>query len=132
MVQDEQTHFQRLDELKLEHENEQKIEAIKANAEVEKAKIQLKRDRLSFLRDWNEPLHLVLVIVGIVAVIVGAIFVFWWMWANSPEDTPEEQKQDRFSSCVYNNGDDKGSHDMVWWPDAANGQGLCLPKGEKP
>jgi hypothetical protein len=131
-VQDEQTHFQRLDEMKLKHENQQKLAQIAATAEVEKQRIQLQREKLAIWKMWQEPLQVMLAVAGAVGLVFGVIYGIWYMWAQSPPDTPEEMKQDRATACVYDNGKDDGKHDHIWWPDAAGGQGLCLPKDQKP
>lgn len=127
-VQDEQTHFQRLDELKLEQEHKERLAQIKATAEVEKEKIGLKNHRLNIWQDWAEPLQMTVVGLAAVGALIALSGGIWWMWASSPSDTPEEMKQDRAYSCTVKNGEDDGKHDHTWYPDAANGEGLCLPK----
>lgn len=131
-AQDEQTHFQRLDELKLTHEHEERVAQIEANAEVEKAKLSLKQQRLNRWQQWDYDLRVILGIALVVIGIAGVVFMIWAMWAHSPQKTPDEMKQDRASACVLNNGDHDGKFDQTWWPNAAGGQGLCLPKGQMP
>jgi hypothetical protein len=125
------THIERMDELAAKLAHEQRLAQIKASAEVEKAKIALKQQRLNRWSNWDEDVRTCVGILLAVAAVFGIIFGIWWMWANSPGKTPEEMKQDRQDSCVYYNSDKDKPH-YTWWPEEAKGEGLCLPEGQKP
>jgi len=125
------THIERMDELQVQHGHEERLASIKANAEVEKKKLDLQQQRLNRWKAWDEDLRTMLGIALIVLGVFGLVLGIWWMWANSPAKTPEELKQDRATSCEYSN-DDKDVPHYTWWPEEAGGQGICLPQGQKP
>jgi hypothetical protein len=133
----ERTFIEELDLRKQEQEYKLELARIKASAEVEIAKQDTKQRRMDLWRlsilPQIERAACALLIVG---AILGAGWGIYAMVTGGPPKTVEqiqvEKKHERFEKCVYSNGQDDGKHDNIWYPNAANGDGLCLPKDKEP
>lgn len=128
---EELTHFQQLDLEKQKQAHLQELARIEATAAVEKAKektaqlrIQRRRENATWIRcmqGWGLA----------IVVVFAAVWGGWQMWGHNGPKTFDELKQDRFNTCLKPHDFD-GAPKQVWYPDYANGQGLCLPKDKQP
>lgn len=127
---EELTHFQKLDIEKQKQAHLQEMAKIKAEAEVQTAKertaqlkIQRRLDNATWIRcmqGWG---------LAIVVVFAG-VWGGWQMWGHNGPKTVDELKQERFNTCLKSKDFD-GAPKQVWYPDYANGQGLCLPRDKQ-
>lgn len=133
----ERTFIEELDLRKQEQEYKVELARIKAQAEVEVAKQGTRQRRMNL---WSQDILPQIERAGAALLVVCALFGAGWgiyaMVTSGPPKSPEqiqlEQKQDRFDDCTIYNGKDEGKHDNIWYPNASNGDGLCLPKDKEP
>lgn len=134
----EVTFFQQLDLRKQEQAHE--LELAKVNSAA-KVKIERQRTIQKFFQMISE--NSVIPWLGWIGfLLVASTIISFSVWGihhlatSGPPKTIEqvtiEKKQDRWSDCVYNNGEDDGAHDNIWYPTAEGGNGLCLPKDKEP
>lgn len=121
------THIERLDLKAQENAHEAELARIKAEAQVQLAKENRRQVRIGAIKDTFFEYKPLIYIIAIVALLFGVAFGIWSMATSGPPKTIEqiqiEKKQDRWEDCVYED-------DNVWYPTAADGNGLCLDKGQ--
>lgn len=134
-MEDEIMHFQQLDIEKLKADKELKALEIKERAKVDRiatevalVKAKSRAVTVAGFRIAGAWLLGVSIVSGVVA---GANAMWWSGPPKSPEIVKLEQKQDRFKKCISDKSGLTSEGRNIWYPEANNGDGQCLPK-EKP
>jgi hypothetical protein len=125
----EVTHYQQLDIIAKKQEHVETLERIAEeglNTRAHEVTLQRAQTLAAERSRWRQQFAWTVLAV---ATVFAAAWGIWAMATSGPPKTPEQivikQKQDRWDTCVVRK-------DNVWFPDAANGEGLCLPKGQEP
>ena len=128
-------HFRQLDFQIQEDKKEMEALAIEKNAKA--LRIQAEADLIK-VKEWRtarEHFRWFLWWLFAVLVLAGS---GWGIYSiatsgppKSPEQVVEEHKQDRFKDCVQGTNVG-GEKDNIWYPNANDGAGQCLPKDKPP
>lgn len=128
---DESTHFQKLDFAKLEVEKAVAIEQAKADKRVAEIKAQADYHRQIRRKENAAGLRIFGAWACAVIAVLFSVWGGWELWGQHGPKTVDDLKQERFKACVQPRDFD-GAPKQVWYPDYANGQGLCLPRDKQP
>lgn len=127
-VDAEIAHFRALDQQVEKYKHQQAIAKIKGDTEVAVMAQRRKNEIWRWVKVVLTPLVAIALATSATCFIVMAA-------KSGPPDSPEvvkiKAKDKRAKACTAKD-DNLGVEDHVWWPDAAGGEGLCLPKDQKP
>jgi hypothetical protein len=131
----EAEHFRKLDIERLKLEAAHQVVETKAKWEAEtqrrKTEYFVAQAREQARKFWRYVFTWFAAVGVVLGIVWGSIALF-----HHPPRTAEEMKihnkQQRAEECWKDTSNLSGEHRSVWWPDAANGEGVCLPKGQTP
>jgi hypothetical protein len=127
-VDKEIEHFRSLDFQVEKYRHEQNMAKVKADKEI----ALIAQRRRNQMATWTRWVVTPILAVSMLGSAVGVIIIGAKSGPPvSPEVAQINAKKERAIGCGKET-DTWGHSDHTWWPDAAGGEGLCLPKEQAP